>query len=89
LHDLEPDPVLGVQHGSPEAARCRCGDRTRHPVRRTGTIGQPTSKVVLYMSMSVDGSITGPDDGHDHGPRAGGGLATTGLGIASILIPNG
>jgi len=25
------------------------------------------SKVVLYMSMSVDGFITGPDDGPDHG----------------------
>jgi len=25
------------------------------------------SKVVLYMSMSVDGFITGPDDGVDHG----------------------
>lgn len=25
------------------------------------------SKVVLYMSMSVDGFITGPDDGLDHG----------------------
>ena len=25
------------------------------------------SKVVLYMSMSVDGFITGPDDGTDHG----------------------
>jgi hypothetical protein len=25
------------------------------------------SKVVLYMSMSVDGFITGPDDGMDHG----------------------
>jgi dihydrofolate reductase len=25
------------------------------------------SKVVLYMSMSVDGFITGPNDGLDHG----------------------
>jgi dihydrofolate reductase len=25
------------------------------------------SKVVLYMSMSVDGFITGPDDGVEHG----------------------
>jgi dihydrofolate reductase len=25
------------------------------------------SKVVLYMSMSVDGFITGPDDGREHG----------------------
>src|SRR4029450_6550359 len=25
------------------------------------------SKVVLYMSMSVDGFVTGPDDGMDHG----------------------
>jgi len=25
------------------------------------------SKVVLYMSMSVDGFISGPDDGMDHG----------------------
>ncbi len=25
------------------------------------------SKVMLYMSMSVDGFITGPDDGMDHG----------------------
>ena len=24
-------------------------------------------KVVLYMSVSVDGFITGPDDGMDHG----------------------
>jgi len=25
------------------------------------------SKIVLYMSMSVDGFITGPDDSLDHG----------------------
>ena len=25
------------------------------------------AKVVLYMSMSLDGFITGPDDGLDHG----------------------
>jgi hypothetical protein len=25
------------------------------------------SKVVLYVSMSVDGFVTGPDDGMDHG----------------------
>ena len=25
------------------------------------------SKVVFYMSMSVDGFIAGPDDGMDHG----------------------
>ncbi|MDT7578801.1 MAG: hypothetical protein QOK35_61 [Pseudonocardiales bacterium] len=30
------------------------------------------SKVVLYMSMSVDGFITGPDDGPDHGLGVGG-----------------
>jgi dihydrofolate reductase len=30
------------------------------------------SKVVLYMSMSVDGFITGPDDGPDQGLGAGG-----------------
>jgi dihydrofolate reductase len=30
------------------------------------------SKVVLYMSMSVDGFITGPDDGTDHGLGVGG-----------------
>jgi dihydrofolate reductase len=30
------------------------------------------SKVVLYMSMSVDGFITGPDDGVDHGLGVGG-----------------
>ena len=29
-------------------------------------------KVVLYMSMSVDGFITGPDDGVDHGLGVGG-----------------
>jgi dihydrofolate reductase len=29
--------------------------------------GTPVSKVVLYMSKSVDGFITGPDDGTDHG----------------------
>jgi dihydrofolate reductase len=29
-------------------------------------------KVVLYMSMSVDGFITGPDDGADQGLGAGG-----------------
>ncbi|MFC7550388.1 dihydrofolate reductase family protein [Plantactinospora sp. GCM10030261] len=31
-----------------------------------------TSKVVLYMSMSLDGFITGPDDGPDHGLGLGG-----------------
>ena len=30
------------------------------------------SKVVLYMSMSVDGFIAGPDDGIDHGLGVGG-----------------
>ena len=30
------------------------------------------SKVVLYMSMSVDGFITGPDDGAEHGLGVGG-----------------
>jgi dihydrofolate reductase len=30
-------------------------------------IGQTMSKVVLYMSMSVDGFIAGPDDGMDNG----------------------
>jgi dihydrofolate reductase len=30
------------------------------------------SKVVLYMSMSVDGFITGPDDSTDHGLGVGG-----------------
>ena len=30
------------------------------------------SKVVLFMSMSVDGFITGPDDGPDHGLGVGG-----------------
>ena len=30
------------------------------------------SKVVLYMSMSMDGFITGPDDGPDHGLGVGG-----------------
>lgn len=30
------------------------------------------SKVVLYMSMSVDGFITGPDDGIEHGLGVGG-----------------
>jgi dihydrofolate reductase len=30
------------------------------------------SRVVLYMSMSVDGFITGPDDGVDHGLGVGG-----------------
>jgi dihydrofolate reductase len=29
-------------------------------------------KVVLYMSMSVDGFIAGPDDGPDHGLGVGG-----------------
>jgi len=29
-------------------------------------------KVVLYMSMSVDGFVTGPDDGVDHGLGVGG-----------------
>lgn len=32
----------------------------------------PTGKVRLYMSMSVDGFITGPDDGPDHGLGVGG-----------------
>lgn len=27
----------------------------------------PAGKIRLYMSMSVDGFITGPDDGPDHG----------------------
>lgn len=31
-----------------------------------------TSEVVLYMSMSVDGFITGPDDGPAHGLGVGG-----------------
>ena len=30
------------------------------------------SKVVLYMSVSVDGFITGPDDGIEHGLGVGG-----------------
>lgn len=30
------------------------------------------AKVVLYMSMSVDGFITGPDDDRDHGLGVGG-----------------
>ncbi|TDE37794.1 dihydrofolate reductase family protein [Actinomadura sp. 6K520] len=30
------------------------------------------SKVVLYMSMSVDGFVTGPDDGTEHGLGVGG-----------------
>jgi dihydrofolate reductase len=30
------------------------------------------SKVVLYMAMSVDGFITGPDDGMEHGLGVGG-----------------
>ncbi|MEU8796151.1 dihydrofolate reductase family protein [Spirillospora sp. NPDC048819] len=30
------------------------------------------SKIVLYMSMSLDGFITGPDDGMDHGLGVGG-----------------
>jgi dihydrofolate reductase len=30
------------------------------------------SKVVLYMSMSVDGFITGPDDSEEHGLGVGG-----------------
>ena len=30
------------------------------------------SKVVLYMSMSVDGFIAGPDDGPEHGLGVGG-----------------
>ena len=30
------------------------------------------SKVRLYMSMSVDGFITGPDDGPEHGLGVGG-----------------
>ncbi len=32
----------------------------------------PTGKVRLYMSMSVDGFIAGPDDGPDHGLGVGG-----------------
>src|SRR4051794_2467074 len=31
-----------------------------------------TSKVVLDMSMSIDGFITGPDDGPEHGLGVGG-----------------
>ena len=30
------------------------------------------SKIVLYMWMSVDGFITGPDDGMEHGLGIGG-----------------
>lgn len=30
------------------------------------------AKVILYMSMSLDGFITGPDDGPDHGLGVGG-----------------
>lgn len=30
------------------------------------------SNVVLYMPVPVDGYITGPDDGMDHGPGASG-----------------
>ena len=39
------------------------------------------------MSISVDGSITGPDDGHDHGPRADRGLVATGLGLEVGIRP--
>jgi dihydrofolate reductase len=35
-------------------------------------IGEHVSKVVLCMSMSVDGFITGPDDGTEHGLGVGG-----------------
>jgi dihydrofolate reductase len=34
--------------------------------------GGGMSKVVLYMSMSVDGFITGPDDSEEHGLGVGG-----------------
>jgi dihydrofolate reductase len=37
------------------------------------TTDEPTaSRIVLYMSMSLDGFITGPDDGADHGLGVGG-----------------
>jgi dihydrofolate reductase len=41
------------------------------------------SKVVLYMSMSVDGFITGPDDGMDHG------LGVNGERLHDWLSPGG
>ncbi len=36
------------------------------------TAAAPVSKIRLYMSMSVDGFIAGPDDGPDHGLGVGG-----------------
>jgi dihydrofolate reductase len=42
------------------------------------------SKVVLYMSMSVDGFITGPDDGPEHGLGVGGELLHGWLGDGGV-----
>jgi dihydrofolate reductase len=39
------------------------GRQARTGMERSGSMG----KLVLYMSMSLDGFISGPDDGMDHG----------------------
>ena len=36
------------------------------------TAAAPAGKIRLYMSMSVDGFVTGPDDGPEHGLGVGG-----------------
>ncbi len=43
------------------------------------------SKVVLYMSMSVDGFITGPDDGIDTGSASTESDCTTGCAMAALI----
>jgi len=43
------------------------------------------SKVVLYMSMSVDGLITGLDDGMDHGLGVNESGCTTGCAPAAWI----
>src|SRR5918995_2194969 len=48
--------------------RVQAGDRAKPPIRK----GDAVSATVLYMSMSLDGFIAGPNEGPDNGLGDGG-----------------
>ena len=62
-----PTEALRDEHGLGAARRVRPPRRATLELRR-----RPMSTSVLYMSMSLDGFITGPDDGPGQGLGVGG-----------------
>ena len=92
-HADDAQPRRLPDRGAARRAHPRSSQRFR-PLRRACSIERsPMSTSVLYMSMSLDGFIAGPDDGPGQGLGAGGevlhGWLGDGVGGPSTFRPAG